>query len=438
MCHAIASPDAASGGRGSPEGPWDGPSGEILRTADVDAAEQFTREKFEGRVSFARRPVGPMGLWVRPAVRGARYVQVVGGDVHAAVDAAETYGCAIRRIRREAALLVQTKNVVEMREQGPVLRVYPCRCCRHVCFACGMLVGREVRRTMTERLRELQTKHGTYGDVQMWTLTIDPNRVEVGGNGIRGDADGRGTPRLAYDHVRVERCIGEWARKLGLRYYVVVVEWHKSGWPHWHILVWEPVRKMRIDHAAARSAWGLGGVNYRDRWHSAQGRVLSSPKPIEWAVRYVTKYLTKPKERPPEWVMELSGTKLVYASAAWGALRNKAHDPCDDQSSDTLDADEAGDPCERAPARPNRDALAECRGGVRVLAERVDTTTGEVCLTFVAEFKLDWRSVRKLAKRVGAQVAVGSCVLPWRGPATVRMFDALRRFSRTARLASSG
>jgi len=270
---------------------------------------------------------------------------------------------------------------------------------------------------MVWRIKELEREHGCPGDVQLWTLTIDPGNPELGGQrGPDGKLQRWADPRRAYDLVRTRRRIGEWARTMGITYYVVVVEWQENGMPHWHLLIWSPVARLYLQHKKAELAWGLGYVLYRSSVKAGGGRW-----PPERAVNYVTKYLTKPKERTPEWVMDLVGVQMIYGSAAWGAVvredRSRRREPADPARHG------------RAAAAVNRVALANCRQGVRVLLETVDATTGQVRLRLAGHYAVPWRAVRALAERLGlVRSGSRSGPIPFRfeDPAWERLTGALR------------
>jgi hypothetical protein len=234
---------------------------------------------------------------------------------------------------------------------------------------------------MEERVIELGQEHGCSGDVQMWTLTLDPKRWS--------------SPQEAWEWVGEHRRVGEMMRRLGVRYYVVVLEWHRSGWPHWHVLIWEPVERMRLEYRAALDAWGLGIVRYSCRWRDEHGRWRQQPKPIEWAVRYVTKYLCKAKEDAPAWVAEKHHVRMIWASRAWGSVVGRG-------LPSELEADpedEAGEGVGDRDWRTNEQALADCGRSARLMLEWL-TPGGEVRRKYLGETKLAWRDVKRATERL--------------------------------------
>ena len=413
MC--IESEGCFRGKEGEFEGEtWHG-SPSIAATIEAD---------FAGKIRFAAKPHGasyccrPMGK----GARGARWCSPgpdFSGTIEQFNELVKTYGYQLGAAKRRSRLLEQSKNVVGTLGRRCV-RLVPCRCGRHVCKGCGVLVGREVRRNITQRIEDLQKLHGTQGDVQLWTLTVDPGCEQFGGRrGADGELVRWADPRAVFDHVNAQRLIGEWARALGVRHYVVVVEWQKNGMPHWHLLVWAPVRSLFISHAKAQEAWPMGFVQFEAAGRG--GRRL----PVSKAVNYVTKYMTKPRESLPSWAMDLSGVKLVRSSKDFGAIRRGLED-----AQESVEAAEEEGPATRSgrtPPRTNGVALAACRGACRLLYERVDHTSGEVTCGFMGSVRLSWRAARALAERCRGTVEAHSCRFAFDGPAIERFLAELAR-----------
>jgi hypothetical protein len=254
-------------------------------------------------------------------------------------------------------------------------------------------VGIRAKRGIIEAVERLRVAHGVAGDVQMWTLTVDPKRYE--------------SPEAAWRDVGEHRRISEAMRTMGLRYWAWVLEWHESGWPHWHVLVWEPVspgKRMYIDHAAMTRAWGIGHTNYKP----------SRGRSIRHAASYVCKYLTKPKGQMPSWVAGLANVTMVRGSRALGALLGDG--PMNSQD-EAATSDGASRPCD---ARPNAVAVAACCASVRVVRECV-SSVGVVFNQFVGRVELPVRIVQRLAARVlegtaevrGSAVRLAECDSGW-------------------------
>jgi len=159
--------------------------------------------------------------------------------------------------------------------------------------------------------------------LQMWTLTIDPMLF-----------DG---PAEAWEYLRSNRCISRWVRELRRKgcletgRYFCVVEFHKSGWPHFHILV----ESDYVPFDAARAAWD----RFRPKWAPKQERTGKGERPafggvrfskgkrefatFAHAVNYATKYVIKtPDHGWPDWVKQSRGNVVRY-SASRGLLRTK-------------------------------------------------------------------------------------------------------------------
>lgn len=306
-----------------------------------------------------------------------------------------------------ASLLEPMDNEVETGSLRSELQVSSVRCKRHVCGCCGKSVGMMSRHRMLATIEELQRRHGTEGDAQMWTLTVDPSRYA--------------SPEAAWEDVGKRRRIGETMRAMGVRYYVVVLEWHKSGWPHWHVLIWRPVAKMRLDHAQMTRAWGLGHTLYRCRYRDKKGRPLRTPKPMAWAVRYITKYLVKGDvSSVPAWVGERSRVRMIWGSRAWGPVVSSGW------SCPGHDDGPEGEEDKRAPARSNREAVASCGKSVTLMRRTVDVRTGEERWTYIGTSEVPWRTARKLVQRlVGTGPAGRSSARVKPGPVADRLVRAL-------------
>ncbi|MCA9092040.1 MAG: hypothetical protein KDA68_01025 [Planctomycetaceae bacterium] len=141
----------------------------------------------------------------------------------------------------------------------------------------------------------------------MWTLTIDPTLFSG--------------PEEAFRYVREHRCSAEFVRFLHRHGYLnsprffYVVEWHKNGYVHYHLLI----DTNYVPHSVARDAWN----RFRPVWcapvqgsRPGFGSVWFSKRDFEsssHAIGYVTKYLVKPPRHPyPEWVMNFNGRIKKY------------------------------------------------------------------------------------------------------------------------------
>jgi hypothetical protein len=137
-----------------------------------------------------------------------------------------------------------------------------------------------------------------WSSVLMLTLTVDP----------RGFA----TPEEAWRYVGKKRAIAVLLRTLKRQGKLVGPEWfsalefHRSGWPHWHVATHASfIAKIDLDRA-----WSLGHT-----WVS-RTREFMTP---DHAVHYVTKYVMKPEVGPPGWVLA-STAKIHKFSTSRGLL----------------------------------------------------------------------------------------------------------------------
>lgn len=171
----------------------------------------------------------------------------------------------------------------------------PCRCKCSFCDDCCRSWGIGVRTKVIPIVE-------TFTRVQMWTLTIDPELFN--------------DPRHAFVYEKSNRCISRLIkalRKLGVLHsdrWFCVIEWHKSGYAHWHLLVdasYIPKETVQAIWDSFRPSWagpkpenrpGFGIVRYSKRDFASKCH----------AARYATKYLLKPpKSGYPDWVLDYEG-----------------------------------------------------------------------------------------------------------------------------------
>ena len=138
-----------------------------------------------------------------------------------------------------------------------------------------------------ERLRE-NLKHWT--DCMMFTLSLDHTGklpTSVLSKAIaKGDEPPYDCAETGLEFVQKRRAIPKLIANLAKRgilknrEYTVTLEFHKDGWPHWHVLVdARYVCKYKL-----QDAWGLGVC-----WFSRPSGFES----IEHAINYATKYVVK-------------------------------------------------------------------------------------------------------------------------------------------------
>ena len=119
-------------------------------------------------------------------------------------------------------------------------------------------------------------------------------------------------PKDAYEKAQKDRAVSELIRALHRNKFLLskrffyVIEFHKDGYPHWHVIV----ESGFIPHSELKKRWARGHV-----WISAGPRnkseSFSSP---DHAMNYVTKYLTK-SEPFPKWVMEYEGNMRRFSTS---------------------------------------------------------------------------------------------------------------------------
>jgi hypothetical protein len=178
-------------------------------------------------------------------------------------------------------------------------RSYECRgvgCKSSYCRQCGFAKGMKLRRKLVATINRWQACKPV-----MVTLTQNPELF--------------GGPREGLDHVRTTGAISKLAKKLR-RYcksglYFCVVEYHESGWPHWHMML----DAEYIPASAIRDAWYSLGPKDRDWTHNPHGITdVRSPKKFkskEHRFNYLTKYITKiPKQGFPDWLLD--APDLIY------------------------------------------------------------------------------------------------------------------------------
>lgn len=163
------------------------------------------------------------------------------------------------------------------------LVVVKCRCKSQFCPDCAMshcIMWRE-------RLRE-HLKH--WRDCMMFTLSLDRDGKLSTSVMSKAIASGGGKPydcaETGLEFVQRRRAIPKLIAGLAKRgilknrEYTVTLEFHKSGWPHWHVLV---DARFVCKHKL-QDAWGLGVC-----WFSRPSGFES----IEHAINYATKYVVK-------------------------------------------------------------------------------------------------------------------------------------------------
>lgn len=245
------------------------------------------------------------------------------------------------------------------------------KCNARTCPHCGRRRGWETRQVLLEKATE-----GLFGEPYLLTLTIDPKRF--------------GSPEEAHDAVTGGGFIPRLLRLMGIRVWVWVLEFHKSGWPHWHILV-DLSERGRLTPADMKRMWHL----WRDRW-GVGGLDLQERKRLgtaDHAIMYVTKYLTKPPRHGfPAWFISGKRRRMVQASRAVGAL-------CFKGGRERQEPEEPSEDRPRRESRPLVERMAECEKYSHLLLREINEETGEERKEIIGEVPVSVWDLKQMGKR---------------------------------------
>lgn len=237
------------------------------------------------------------------------------------------------------------------------LSVSPCLCRSQFCERCCVPYAIRWR----ERLRPAIAK---WREVSMLTLTLDPTSWE--------------SPEHAYRGVGKRRLVAELIRKLkrhDLLYsdrFAYSLEFHKSGWPHWHVIV----ESGYIPFQQLQECWAQG--------HTWISRSLKF-KSASHAVHYVTKYALKADAGFPEWVLSYQG-RIRRISTSRGLCPVEATKP----------SEYAGGEPKKMTQRTPRERAGACGKTVRI------TYVDSIGVTFhVVDLDLPYASVAKVNTQAG-------------------------------------
>jgi hypothetical protein len=174
-------------------------------------------------------------------------------------------------------------------------RVEACRCaCRSwFCDRCSIRMGLSVRTAL-----EIFMRNSGWIPF-MVTLTCNPAW-------FKSPEDAyffcrKLTGKFVHELVRRSQRTGSGV-KLRSAHYFVGFELHKSGWPHWHIVL----DATFVDIDVLRHVWNLlGRRNGKDGIGHVFFTEMKAHWTIEMAIAYVTKYLTdRPEGGWPDWIMQ--------------------------------------------------------------------------------------------------------------------------------------
>lgn len=300
-------------------------------------------------------------------------------------------------VRRGAASLESSANT-----RGEVAEIRPRLCRSCWCPKCGVIWGWKVRRALTKAIRNFTA-------VQMWTLTVDPSLFE--------------NAAAVLEYLKSKRCVGELVRSLrkqGLLLsgqYFYVIEFHKSGVPHIHIIF----DARRIDHGIVQARWHALGPETLDGSPSTLGIVRFSPRKNrfrnpEHAANYVTKYLIKhPAEGHPDWVMQIRNVRRIsrcghskglFASTGLKSAKTGGNGPSGDGA-------EASESVGVAPSGANLSTIGErvarC-GQASVLLSKSQDANGKPLRRFRTNLA---KPFDELVSEAGKALVGGGLEVPW-------------------------
>ncbi len=264
--------------------------------------------------------------------------------------------------RVEAAVRLESTGYKVNSQVGIVTH----RCQARTCPTCGRRRGWETRQVLLERARA-----GLFRNPIMLTLTVDPKRFA--------------SPEEAHDAVAAGKFIPRLLRLFGIKVWVWVLEFHVSGWPHWHVLV-DLSDRGPLRQADYRRLWHL----WRDTWGLGRPdvRVKKDFETSSHAVNYVTKYLTKaPKGGYPSWFLAGKRRRMIQASKRVGRLCFKGFHS--DGSSDVA--------CPvRRQARTLLERMGQCRKFSHLIERSVNCETGEEHVRHLGELSVSREALTKM------------------------------------------
>lgn len=274
------------------------------------------------------------------------------------------------------------------------LEIRPCRCKLWFCSNCCVSKGISL-------LNRLLPVVATFTHCQMWTLTIDPQLFN--------------SPLEAFLHVRSKRAFSNLvaalheAGVLNSRRYFLVIEWHESGWPHYHLLV----DSKFIDQKVVTALWG------RNRPQNA-GPVEENRPPFgmvrftktrfassEAAAKYACKYLIKfPEGGYPDWVKDFPGQIRRYQTSQGFFPSDRVSKPVEIEEESTADQTEQADDevTQLRRQRTIRQRMADCKQKcVLLLVEPIEQPDGTLKMerSFCAEIP---ETLEVVAQQLGKPV----------------------------------
>ena len=211
----------------------------------------------------------------------------------------------------------------------------------------------------------------------MWTLTVDQKKYE--------------SSEHAWQDITQNRRIARLAERMGWnrndQYWTCHLEWHQSGWPHWHLMLWSPRKKPLYQAKTEVEAhWKPGSCWYKDD----ESQNLN-PK---YALIYVSKYIGKVQDHPtPSWVLDTTTKiRMVSSSKAWGPITTYTQHKQDPLYERNADAEA------QAERQTHRQAHRECSTTTNII-EYVKDINGDIRARWVAKLPLNPRLITKMMSK---------------------------------------
>ena len=260
-----------------------------------DDAYRLLRERYEAAV--LRGDAKP--LEGHSVDEGADRSEAEGGPGVAAASVSHS----LEEKRKQCGEEREREPLPEQIEPETTYEARRCRCKNWFCDDCAPSMGIALRLRLIPIIE-------TFTSVQMWTFTIDPTLFN--------------SPDEAFEYFKSKRCLSNLMRALrdrGLVHssrFFSVIEWHKNGYAHWHVLIdasYVPKKIVQEVWDKYRPEWagpkpddrpGFGMVRFSKRKFSSKLH----------AARYATKYLIKPPESGyPDWVLDYGRYVRRYSTS---------------------------------------------------------------------------------------------------------------------------
>lgn len=234
------------------------------------------------------------------------------------------------------------------------LIVVPDRCNCRSCPVCGKRRGYDTRKALSRPEIVAMFKEPV-----LITLTVATKAFSG--------------PEFAYDCVTNNGYIRRLMRNLGISVWAWFLEFHASGWPHWHVIadVSERGPLTKDDLKYAHSLWGKrwgSGTDEGQQLAGIGGFDVVARKRFQTAshaLNYGTKYLTSPdKSVYPEWFLKRSRIRLCQASQKVGRLTLRENAPSNSDP-DLIKP--------RRATRPFLDRMAACGKTLHIVEEELTT-----------------------------------------------------------------